>query len=272
MTFGPRHILLAVVLHILLFGLLAGGAQCTRKVPPTKVIEAVLYDPSRLQDAQRKRQETQRKQEQERKRREDLEQKKRKQDDDERKAKAESERLEKVETERRQKDAQAKLKLEQEQKKKAAEAEARKKAADQAKKEQQEKRERADQEKRSAEMQAQMRREIEQENLRRQMQQESESLRQKEIDAGTADWAALVTRHIQKNWIRPTGSNEEFLCLVEVVLLPDGTVTSARVVQSCGNPVLNKSVEDAVFRSSPIPRPANPAVFDRNLKINFKPR
>lgn len=272
MTFQSRHILLAVILHVLLFGILAGGAHFTRKIPPTRVIEAVLYDPSRQQAEQRKRQDTQRKQDVERKRREDAEQKKRQQEETERKTKVEAERQEKIETERRQKEAQAKLKLEQEQQKKAADADAKKKAADQAKKEQQEKRERADQEKRSADMQAQMRREIEQENLRRQMQLESDALQENEINAGTNQWGLLVSRHIQKNWIRPGSSNADFSCNVQVQLLPDGTVTSARITRTCGSSALDKSVEDAVFRSSPIPRPANPTVFTRDLTIVFVPR
>jgi hypothetical protein len=34
---------------------------------------------------------------------------------------------------------------------------------------------------------------------------------------------------------------------------------------------LDQAVADAVQRSSPLPRPADPSVFDRDLTINFTP-
>lgn len=272
MTFQPRHLLVAVVLHLLLFGMMAGGAQCTRKVPVPLVIEAVLYDPSRQQLEDKKKVDEQR-------RRREAEEAKRRQAQAE--AKAKEEALRREEQEKKQAaDEQARKKAQDLEKKKADEL-AKKKAEEQAKtkaeqdrqkKEQQEKRERQEQEKRAAEMRTQMQREIEQENLRRQMDQEAQALRQSEMNARIHEWGARVTAHIRKNWIRPAGSAEDFDCTVQVQLLPDGTVTIVRIVRSCGTAVLNKSVEDAVYRSSPIPRPDDPAVFQRELTINFKPR
>lgn len=260
MTFQPRHLLVAVTLHILLFGLMAGGAQCTRKVPVPVVMEAVLYDPSRQQLAETRKAE-ERRREQERKR----------QAEDAKKKQAEAE--EKARVEAREREALEKRKAEEIEKKRKADELAQKKKEEQErlKKEQKAKLERQEQEKRAAEMKAQMQREIEQENLRRQMEQEAQALRQSELKGRINEWGARVTAHIRKNWIRPSGA-DDFSCTVQVQLLPDGTVTAARIVRSCGSPVLNKSVEDAVYRSSPIPRPDDPAAFTRDLTINFAPQ
>jgi len=41
--------------------------------------------------------------------------------------------------------------------------------------------------------------------------------------------------------------------------------------QTCGSSALDKSVEDAAYRSSPMPKPSDPSVFDRDLIIHFSP-
>jgi colicin import membrane protein len=44
------------------------------------------------------------------------------------------------------------------------------------------------------------------------------------------------------------------------------------VATNCtGDAAFARSVETAVLRSSPLPPPPNPALFDRNLLFNFKP-
>jgi len=71
--------------------------------------------------------------------------------------------------------------------------------------------------------------------------------------------------------VRPPSAVGDFECRVRMQLLPDGTVTNARIEKSCGSPQLDRSVEDAVYRASPLPKPADPSVFDRDLTIRFVP-
>jgi len=54
--------------------------------------------------------------------------------------------------------------------------------------------------------------------------------------------------------------------------VPGGEVTGVQV-DSCtgGDAALRQSVQDAVYRASPLPSPPNPALFDRNLILTFKP-
>ena len=260
MTFKLRHLLLALSLHAAVFLLLTGGVQCTRKVQAPPVIEAVLYDPSRKETLEQKRKEDQAQKELEKTRKEALE-KKRKDDDLEKKRVADLE-IKKKKDKKEVDELKAQKELAQ-----------KKKAEDLAriKKEKDEKLEKERQDQRAAETKEQMQRELEQEALRRQMDQEAQGRKDAEMNAKRGEWAVLLTRHIKRNWTRPSDNSGDFSCTVQVKLLPDGTVTYAKIVKSCGNPVLNKSVEDAIFRASPVPRPNDPAVFERDLTINFDP-
>jgi hypothetical protein len=35
---------------------------------------------------------------------------------------------------------------------------------------------------------------------------------------------------------------------------------------------MRRSIEDAVNRASPLPAPPDPALFDRNIRFNFRPK
>jgi colicin import membrane protein len=60
---------------------------------------------------------------------------------------------------------------------------------------------------------------------------------------------------------------------VLVSQVPGGEVTSVRV-DSCSinDAALRQSVEDAVYRASPLPEPPDPAIFQRNLRLEFAPQ
>lgn len=272
MTFKFRHLLAALVLHALLIGLLAGGLQCTRKPVRPPVIQAVLLDPDRKQTAQQKRADEQRKRlaEQERKRKEaearrKVEQDQQQREADEKKRVAEAEKKRLAEEARRKKAEEQQRQKELAEQKKAEEL-ARKKQAEQEKREQQEQAQREVQDK--ARMEEQLRREAAELETAREQEARASSEREQQL----AEWGAVLERHVQRHWIRPAAVDEDFACTVRVQQLPDGTVTSAQIQKTCGNAPLDRSVEDAVYRASPLPRPANPAVFDRDLLINFVPR
>lgn len=41
--------------------------------------------------------------------------------------------------------------------------------------------------------------------------------------------------------------------------------------KSSGNPALDTAIERAIIKSSPLPKPDQPELFDRVLKIPYKP-
>jgi colicin import membrane protein len=59
--------------------------------------------------------------------------------------------------------------------------------------------------------------------------------------------------------------------VVEVTQVPGGEVTGARVTQCNGDAAVRQSIENAVYRASPLPDPPDPALFERNLVLRFKP-
>ena len=87
-------------------------------------------------------------------------------------------------------------------------------------------------------------------------------------------YVGAVSQAVKRNWIRPPVADTlgSFRCELRVSQTPSGQVTSARVVKSCGDPILDRSIEQAVFRASPLPPPP-PELVDqvRELLFEFKP-
>lgn len=249
MTFRLPHLFAALALHVALLGVLAGGVQCSVKPVTPQIITAVLLDPSRQEVAQRKRQE-QRQTELERQRLEA---------DARRKAEAQ-----KTAEAKKKKDAEV-LRLRQAAEKKAAEArtaEKKKKAEEAA---------RATAARRQAEEQARVEKAMQDEASRLEAGRAATAQAEAERLDRIGEWAHALVRHVQANYRKPPSAPDDFACQVRMQLLPDGTVTNAKIVKSCGSVLLDRAVEDAVYRSSPMPRPTDPSVFDRDLTINFTP-
>ena len=63
-------------------------------------------------------------------------------------------------------------------------------------------------------------------------------------------------------------------CTIQVKLLPSGEVMDAVVVGSSGDPVFDRSAENAVRKASPLPVPQDRAVFNQSFRVFtfvFKP-
>ncbi|HTV96701.1 MAG TPA: cell envelope integrity protein TolA [Steroidobacteraceae bacterium] len=84
-------------------------------------------------------------------------------------------------------------------------------------------------------------------------------------------YRASLQNRIQQAWIRPPSARVGIDCLVEVTQVPGGEVTSARVTQCNGDAAVRQSIENAVYRASPLPEPPDPALFQRNFAFRFKP-
>jgi colicin import membrane protein len=84
-------------------------------------------------------------------------------------------------------------------------------------------------------------------------------------------YVALLRDRIQNAWIRPPSARVGVDCVVQVTQVPGGEVTSARVTQCNGDAAVRQSIENAVYRASPLPDPPDPALFQRNFAFEFKP-
>jgi colicin import membrane protein len=82
--------------------------------------------------------------------------------------------------------------------------------------------------------------------------------------------ASLVNR-ITQAWLKPPSARLGIDCRVEVTQIPGGEVISARVMQCNGDAAVRQSIENAVYRASPLPDPADMALFQRVFVFEFKP-
>jgi len=147
-----------------------------------------------------------------------------------------------------------------------AEAESQAREAAEAKKKEEEKR-LAEEKQKQADQQAAAEREAE---LRRSLDQE---LRQDAAhsSAALASWQSAITARIQRAWLRPPSARPGISCVLHVTQVPGGAVTNVSIGSCNGDQAVRESIEAAVYRASPLPPPADPALFQRDLEITFRP-
>ena len=157
-----------------------------------------------------------------------------------------------IEAEQRQLELEKQRKAEQEAKSKA-EAERKRKAEQEAKR------------KAEAEAEAARQREAEQ-ALQAQLAEEAAQAR---AQSALSEFIPYIQEKVQNNWLRPLGSPPGLSCVIQVTLIPGGEVVGTRVVRSSGNALFDESVERAVKKASPLPLPADAALFKYFREINF---
>ena len=86
-----------------------------------------------------------------------------------------------------------------------------------------------------------------------------------------ARYQYAIQQKIQRNWVEPPSAISGLECVVNVRQLPGGEVVGASIGQCNGDDAVKRSIEAAVFKASPLPEPEDPTLFDRNLRITFKP-
>ncbi len=113
----------------------------------------------------------------------------------------------------------------------------------------------------------------EMENEQRQMEIDDETIRLAAIDSGAlAVYMAQIRRKIERNWAAPASANAELDCSVRVRQIPGGEVVGVTILTCNGDEAVRRSVEAAVHRSSPLPEPSDPSLFDRNILLNLSIR
>ena len=147
------------------------------------------------------------------------------------------------------------------------EAEARQKAERETAERERKERERVEREKQAAER-ARVQRESE---LNAQIQAE-ERVAAARASGAMAQYIGQITGRIERAWIRPSSARPGLECEVRVTQAPGGTVTAVQVTRCNGDEAVRQSIETAVLRASPLPLPSDPALFERNLVVTFRPQ
>jgi len=155
----------------------------------------------------------------------------------------------------------------------AAKAERERKAAEQERLRKEAEAKKAE-EKRQAELRERQQRELD--ALRQQAERESRDRAQAQQMIATqnrarADWIDRIRAKIKGNVNPPpdlTGNPE---AIFEVVQLPTGEIIDAHLQKSSGVRAYDDAVERAILKSSPLPRPDRPEIFERRLILKFRP-
>ncbi len=86
-----------------------------------------------------------------------------------------------------------------------------------------------------------------------------------------ARWSAAIRARVERAWIRPDSARPGLDCTVTVTQAAGGTVLRVAVRDCNGDEAVRQSIEDAVLRASPLPAPPDPALFERELILRFRP-
>lgn len=86
-----------------------------------------------------------------------------------------------------------------------------------------------------------------------------------------ASWTSEITSRIQNAWIRPPTAQPGIKCVLNVSLVPGGSVSSVSIGDCNGDDAVRQSIQTAVYNASPLPPPPNGIPFPRQLIITFQP-
>jgi colicin import membrane protein len=91
--------------------------------------------------------------------------------------------------------------------------------------------------------------------------------------SGLASYVAKIRTKIKGNITLPIGIQGNPEAVFQVTQLPDGTILDGgvKLISSSGNSQLDASIERALLKSSPLPKPDDPSLFQRVLEIRYKP-
>ena len=293
-----RSVLIAVVVHIAVFSLFIVGYQMKPKpsqaiVDPVNIVQAEVIDGAAIELEKRKKKEEA--QARERKKREEEQRRKRekeeklKREEEERKRAEEQRQAELKKAEEAKKQAEVERKKAEEAKKQAElqrkQAEEAKKKAELERKQAEEKAKKLAEElkkqeeaRKQAEIEAEQKRleailEREEAELREAEERAARAARQRELNTLLSQYIGSISSKVQSRWRKPPNmESSDAYCIVYVWQAPGGYIEEVQV-KECrgGDELFRRSVEEAVWKSDPLPSPPDDELFDRELKFKFQP-
>ncbi len=116
-----------------------------------------------------------------------------------------------------------------------------------------------------------LRKEAEDAIRQQELQNEAERVAAVGANAKSA-YMFAIQQKVERNWVRPANAEVGLECIVNVRQLPGGEVVDVSIGRCNGDQTVKRSIESAVYKSSPLPAPRDPRVFDRSLTLVFKPK
>ncbi len=100
----------------------------------------------------------------------------------------------------------------------------------------------------------------------------AEERRRKAIESGLLDqYKARIRQRIESYWQRPADTREDLKWVVLLDVLPGNEVAAIRFEQFNGTEIDRRSIETAIQKSSPLPAPPVPELFERQLRLRYPP-
>ena len=88
---------------------------------------------------------------------------------------------------------------------------------------------------------------------------------------GLASYIDKISGKIRGNIVLPPSIQGNPEGVFEITQLPSGEVMSVKVRKSSGNKLLDDAIERAIRKSSPLPKPDQPDLFQRVLELKYRP-
>jgi colicin import membrane protein len=108
----------------------------------------------------------------------------------------------------------------------------------------------------------------EQQKIKEQLARDAAAARSRAL----ATWTDKIRAKIRGNIVLPPDLKGNPEALFLVTLLPTGDVLQVQLVISSGYTAYDEAVHRAILKSSPLPKPDSPGLFERELKLTFRPR
>jgi len=170
----------------------------------------------------------------------------------------------KAEEERKAKEVAERERVERERK------EAEKREAD--KKKQDEQKRIAEARDRQAREAAELKAQAEREKAARDAQQKAADAENAARSRAEADYIRRIQSKVKGNVVLPPDMSGNPEAVFEVVQLPTGEIIDAVLRKSSGVRAYDEAVQRAIQKSSPLPRPDRPELFQRSLTLKFRPQ
>lgn len=86
-----------------------------------------------------------------------------------------------------------------------------------------------------------------------------------------ADYLARLRGKIRGNIVVPPDVKGNPEAVFDVTQLPTGDILGVKLGKTSGHPALDAAIERAILKSSPLPKPSQAGLFERNLELKFRP-
>jgi colicin import membrane protein len=107
----------------------------------------------------------------------------------------------------------------------------------------------------------------ERQQIKDQLARDASAARKRDYEA----YAGRIKAKIRGNIVLPPDIKGNPEAIFDVVQLPSGEVIDVKLRKSSGHPGYDQAVERAVRKSSPLPKPDRPELFQRGLELKFRP-